>query len=232
MYVYTILVVCMCALPVSIHGDSEENTNPTNITDTVVPKKYKMSKSKLLKEVYTTIEANIYENTRKLKLENFSWGIFSGTRGRLHGFQNFDLVNNNTMPVVQNHGLNVSFEFVVPTLQAVWEKSVCLGYTCAMNIQLQNAVFVLRMLFDADECVIDHLAYLKKYDKARCQANYDKSSPMSVSVIETTVRLLSQVLNTKPFEKIVKDNVNHALLQLPLFHPSDIQRLCESFREM
>lgn len=213
---------------VVVRGD-DTNEYATNITD-AIEKQYKVNK--ILKDVYAIIEANIYENTRKLKLEDFSWGIFSGTRGRLQGFQDFDLVNNNTLPTAQKRKLNVSFEFTVPTLQAVWEKSVCLGYTCAMTIELRDAVFVLRMLFDADECVIDHLAYLKKYGDARCQASYAKSSPMSTGVVETTVKLLSRVLNTKPFEKIVKDNVNYALLQLPLFGPSDIQRLCQSYQEI
>lgn len=228
MFVYVILIFCSLALStVSCNNIVEHQaTKRTIFTENVHDKA-----NHILQDIYTTIELNIYENTPKLKLEDFSWGIFSGEKGRLQGFHNFQLVNNNTLSTTQKSKMNASFEFTVPSIRAVWEKSSCLGYSCDITIELQNAVFILQMKFDATECVIDHLAYLKNYDNAISHANYSKISPVSRGILEATVHLLSKVLTTKPFEKIVKDNVNHALLQLPLFKPKDIKRLCSVYQE-
>ena len=119
--------------------DDYLRTKETTLTE---KERYKIHE--ILEDVYASIVSNIYENTRVLQLEDFSWGIFSGTKGRLQGFQNFELVNNKTRSLVHKRKLNISFEFTVPSIQAVWEKSSCLGSTCAMTIELQNAVFVLK----------------------------------------------------------------------------------------
>lgn len=184
----------------------------------------------ILKDVYATVSKNIGINSRKLNLEDFSWGIFSGTKGRLQGFDNFQLINNDTVSTAEKRKLNLSFEFTVPTLAAIWEKSNCLGYSCVMTMELDQAVFVLRIIFDADECEFEHLAFLKNYRNAKCFVSYLKTSSIPSSFVQTTVKLLSKVMNTNPFQKIIKDNVNYALLQLPLFSTVDIKRICDAYQ--
>lgn len=200
-----------------------------NLTD-AIQKQFKVNE--ILKDVYATVSKNMGENSRKLNLEDFSWGIFSGSKGRLQGFDHFQLVNNNTVSAAQKRKLNLSFEFTVPTLSAVWEKSVCLGYSCVMTMELDQAVFALRTVFDADDCVFEHLAYLKNYRNARCFVSYLKTSSIPSSFVQTTVKLLSQVMNTQPFQKIIKDNVDYALLQLPLFNAADIKRICDAYQQI
>lgn len=235
-FISILVLTQLIILTAALHKDdhmyeySDENADyATNRTD-AVDKQYEVTD--ILKEVYAIITKNTRENTRKLILEDFSWGIFSGTQGRLEGFNDFQLVNNNTVPTAQKRKFNVSFEFTVPILRATWEKSVCLGHSCVLTMELKNAVFVLQMLFNARECVVDHLAYLKAYDSVKCYTNFRKTSTISYGFVATTVELLSQVMNTRPFQKIIKDNVNYALLQLPLFDVADIARICEAYQQI
>lgn len=227
----TFLAIQLTRLPVASTTTSTSASidYSANLTD-AIQKQYKVNE--ILKDVYSTISQNMGENSRKLSLEDFSWGIFSGSKGRLQGFGDFQLVNNNTVPMAQKRKLNVSFEFTVPMLGAIWEKSVCLGYSCAMTMELENAVFVLRASFDAKECVFEHLAYLKSYSSARCFVSYLKTSSIPSTFVQTTVKLLSKVMNTQPFHKIIKDNVDYALLQLPLFDAADIRRICDAYQQI
>lgn len=185
-------------------------------------------RARLDAELYATLVDNIRHNSRKLKLEDFSWGLFAGTRGRLLGLRDYQL----QASAADDDGrrLNAEYRLTVPQLRATWEKSSCMGYGCAMTVELDNCEFAVRLSLDGADCAVDHLAYLQRYAGARCHADYDRSSPMAVAWVETTVRLLSYALNTKPFEKIVADNVNHALLRLPLFNATDIRKLCDGYR--
>lgn len=180
-------------------------------------------------ELHATLVENIGQNSRKLKLEDFSWGLFSGAKGRLLGLRDYTLRSRGVVDD-PGHRLNIEYALAVPTLQATWEKSSCMGYGCAMTIELKDCEFEVRLSLDGCECAVDHLAFLQRYGAARCHARYDRSSPMAVAWVETTVRLLSYALNTEPFKKIVADNVNHALLRLPLFNATDIRKLCDDYR--
>ncbi len=185
---------------------------------------------KVQRDLFATIEKNIRENSRKIKLNDFRWGIFSGSQGRLEGIQ-FQLVNDKT--VIDAHGryLNMTFESTVPRLRVTWDKSVCTGFQCAMTIELRKATFVLRMVFDGYECVAQNLFYLDKFEQAQCQASYDKSNPMATNLVDSTINLLTKVLNTETFINVVKEKVNYALLQLPLFSTKEIVRICNGYKD-
>lgn len=214
-----ILVALLCALTIVISASITPNATLPNCAN---------QQGCLEAELYMMLVDNIRQNSRKLKLEDFSWGLFAGTRGRLLGLRNFTLWARTFND--DGHCLNAEYRLMVPQLRATWEKSSCMGYGCAMTIELDNCEFAVRLSVDGTECAVDHLAYLQQYAGARCHANYERSSPMAVAWVETTVRLLSYALNTKPFEKIVIDNVNHALLRLPLFNTTDIRWLCDGYR--
>lgn len=217
-----ILAALLCALTVIMSAPTAPNaTQPScaNCTD---------QQASLEAELYATLVDNIRQNSRKLKLEDFSWGLFAGTRGRLLGLSDYTLLARTFND--DGRRLNAEYRLTVPQLQATWEKSSCMGHGCAMTVELDDCEFAVRLSVDGAECAIDHLAYLQRYAGARCHANYDRSSPMAVALVEMTVRLLSYALNTKPFEKIIADNVNHALLRLPLFNATDIRKLCDGYR--
>lgn len=196
--------------------------------------KKQYEQNEILNDIYTTIVKNIKENSRELELEDFSWHIFNGAAGHLEGFNDLHLVSNisNIITIEQIKTLNISLEFLLTSLKATWQHSVCFGNNCVITMEMKNASFALRMLFNVNDCVVDHSAYLKSYKDAKFYTSHPTVSTFSTKVIQTTAKLLSQLMNTPPFRKIIGNNVDYALLKLPVFSSGDIVRICNASREI
>lgn len=222
MFAFVEITLVVSCWTIVVHSIEPPSVNAANTDRTTTFNAF-------MRDIYATLTYSIRSNSQKLKLDDFSLGIFSGTKGHLNGIQHFELVNDNTLVHAENRLLNASFEFTVPELRATWEKSACMGNSYSMTIELRDAVFALQFLLNAEKCEIDHLAYLKTYANAKCYAIHGPLWPISAGVITATTNILSRMLNTEPLHKVIIDNVNYALLQLPIFDRNDIRRWCENY---